>query len=335
MPRRPTISAMIVEAARELGLRAHLEPEWGFAGYIELPNGDRSYFRNQHVDLNGLGAAEVAKDKDQTAFFLRAAGFPTIEGATFFAREWATSLGSDRHIGRAYGYAKRLGLPVVVKPNSRSQGQGVAVAHSRADFQIAARHALRADRVILVQRFVRGRDYRIVVLDSQIISAYERLPLAVVGDGTSTVSQLLRRLQAGFTRRDRDTLLDETDYRIVSRLARLGMTMSTVVRQGRSVQLLDNANLSSGGTAVDVSSSIHPAYAQLAIKAATTMGLRLAGVDVISQGSITEPLASEHWIVEMNASPGLDHYATMGTPQAELVRRLYRQVVEALVVMPH
>lgn len=333
MARQPSVSRMISDVAAELGLEVHREPEWGYAGYMNLPSG-RSYFRNQHVGLNELGAAEVAKDKDQTAYFLRDAGFPTIEGRTFFTPQWAQEnhAGTDRDVLHAYPYAKSLGLPVIVKPNSLSQGNAVAAAYSRSEFMTAARRAAKADgRVVLVQRFVAGQDYRLVVLDGEVISAYERLPLQIIGDGESNIAQLLEHLNEQLLQANRGTHITVDDYRVRARLRRLRMTAASIPTDGELVRLLDNANLSSGGTSIDFTSSAHTSYRDLAIAATATMGLRLAGVDIIARGSLTQPLPSEHWIVEMNASPGLDHYASMGDAQTKVVNGLYRQVVLALL----
>jgi D-alanine-D-alanine ligase-like ATP-grasp enzyme len=324
-------SDFIIEAAREIGLEVFVEPDWGYAGYLVMPDGARSYFRNQHVALNRLGAAEVAKDKDQTSHFLAERGFRVVEGRAFFAPRWAKQIGSDQVTTKAYKYAETLGLPVLVKPNSRSQGQAVSVAYTRSEFGSAVGTAARADRVVLVQRYVVGRDYRLVVLDSEVISAYERLPLRVIGDGRSTVLELAVALRNRFTASGRDMVLDFRDYRITRRLARSGLELGSVPAAGQGVQLLDTANLSTGGSAIDVTGLVHADYRELAIEATRAMGLRLAGLDLIAGRSLDEPIGLDHWILELNASPGLDNYASIGAMQLERVRDLYGRVVRALV----
>jgi len=298
-----------------------------------LPDGTRSYFRNQNVGVNPLGAAEVADDKEQTAYFLAVAGISTIEGAVFFDPHWAGRVGApDRSIDCAYEYAQSLGLPVVVKPNSRSQGEGVAAAFSRREFLAALHRAALLDRVVLVQRYVQGRDYRLVVLDDDVISAYERIPLRVLGDGHQSVGDLLTSLRAQFVLEQRETTLDASDPRIGERLARSDLTLASVPSPGEVVYLLDNANLSSGGTAVDLTTEVHEGYRELAVRATRVMGLRLAGVDIIAEGSLTDPVVDQHWIVELNAAPGLDNYAALGPAQMSRVDTLYGRVLDALCV---
>ena len=117
---------------------------------------------------------------------MRTMGYPTVPGSkTFFSDAWGKAIGSPRrNIDAAYRYAKKLGFPVIVKPNSGSQGKGVALVHTRQELYAAVRAVFRHDRIVIVQRPVRGRDYRIVVLDDEAISAYERIRSASLATGS-------------------------------------------------------------------------------------------------------------------------------------------------------
>ena len=179
-------------------------------------------------------------------------GYPTVPGKTFFSREHCRAIGSRRDIDAAYRYAANIGFPVVVKPNSGSQGVGMAKTYTKREFYQAMRFVFARDRVALVQSPLSGRDYRLVVLDRKVISAYERIPLNVIGDGRSTIRQLLTKKQKGFVASGRDTIIKAEDKRISYNLKRQGLRMRSVLSQGQRVHLLDNANLSSGGDAVDV-----------------------------------------------------------------------------------
>jgi len=323
------VTPILRSLAEELGYTLDVEPRYGYAARLVLPDGRTRLLRNTVFDLNGAGATDIAKDKDYAAYFLARSGYPVPEGDSFHTRDWARRIGSDRTVERAWEYAQRLGLPVIVKPNSKSQGAGVALVHTKRDFFRAVSRASKNERVFLVQRPVPGRDYRIVVLDDEVISAYERLPLTVVGDDRSTIAELLAAKQRAFDAEDRDTQLQADDPRITATLRRRGLTQASVLPSGQAVALLPNANLSTGGDARDVTSNLHPAWKERAVRIARDMNLRYAGVDVMTEADLSDP-PGVHVVVEINAAPGLDNYAAAGEIQARIVRDLYRKVLRAL-----
>jgi len=185
------------------------------------------------------------------------------------------------------------------------------------------------ERVFLVQRFIPWRDYRIVVLDDEVISAYERMPLSVMGDGVSSVRELLNIKQEQFSVYGRDTYIRIDDARISQCLERKEKNLESVVPSGETWQLLDNANLSTGGDARDATESIHPMYTEFAVKLTRDMGLRYCGVDIFVNGDLAAP-SDEYVIIEINAAPGIDNYASIGPYQQKRVELMYRKIVEAL-----
>jgi D-alanine-D-alanine ligase-like ATP-grasp enzyme len=325
----PLLGYLFKKIATRIGARVTLEPEWKIAGQIAYKSGRKRYFRYTSIDMNTLGASEIAKDKDYAAFFMAKLGYPTIRGRAFFSDYWAEAIGSNLNTDAAYTYALKLGFPVIVKPNSASQGRGVSLVHSKAEFYRAMKHIFEIDRIALVQVPIKGRDYRVVVLDDEVISAYERIPLSVVGDGRSTIAQLLRKKQKGFIRDERDTVLKSEDPRITAKLKKGKMTMKSVLPKWTQVYLLDNANLSTGGDAVDVTDTMHQEFRDIAVRLTRDMGLRLCGVDIMVAGDIAGPARkSTYWIIEINAAPGLDHYATTGAAQRRIVEDLYLKVIK-------
>jgi D-alanine-D-alanine ligase-like ATP-grasp enzyme len=327
------VSSLLAQLAAEAGLQVNLDPDYQFAGQIVLPNGEKRYFRNTHLDINPLGAAEIAGDKDYAAYFLSLLGYPIVESRKFYSPRWAEIVGKPRqNIDAAYRYARRLGFPVIVKPHNSSQGRGVAKVHTRVEFYRAARRIIsaRRGRLMLVQRVAEGQDYRIVVLDGEVISAYERIPLSVTGDGRATIRQLLRRKQRQFVQEGRDTQLDLEDFRIAMKLKRAKLTLESKPGKGERIFLLDNANLSTGGDARDVTESMSEAFRQIAINVSRDMNLRYCGVDLITPEPIESPAPQRYTILEINAAPGLDHYARLGQEQDDLVRRLYGKVLQSL-----
>jgi len=329
---KPLLGQMLQKIAPRIGATVVMEPEWDIAGQIIFANGRKRYFRYSSLDLNGLGASDIAKDKDYANFFLARMGYPTIEGKVFFSPDFGRAIGRPKqNIDAAFRYATSLGMPVVVKPNSGSQGTGVAFVQTKKEFYVAMRRVFKTDRVALVQRPVAGKDYRVVVLDDKIISAYERIALSVVGDGRAKVDRLLARKQKAFRTSGRDTSIRTDDPRITIKLQRQGLSRDSVIETGRRVFLLDNANLSTGGDAVDVTKTIHPEFKKIAVRITKDMGLRLCGVDLMVNGDITQKPA-DYRVIEINSAPGLDHYAKAGAEQEQIVEDLYLEVLKSMAV---
>ncbi len=320
---------LLERIAPKIGARVYIEPEWGIVGQITFKSGRKCYFRYNTLDLNPVGSSDIAKDKDYATLFMARMGYPTIPGKAFYSAEWSRAIRSRRDIDAAYSYAKRIGFPVIAKPNSGSQGGGVGLVYTKRELYRSLRDIFKRDRVALVQRFIEGNDYRLVVLDDEVISAYERIPLNIAGDGHSTVLQLLKNKQRQFGTSGRDTKIMFADARIAGKLKRQGLSMRSVLRAGHRIALLDNANLSTGGDAVDVTNVLHPGWKKLATKLTRDMGLRMCGVDLLIQGDIREAPRAYH-VIEINAAPGLDHYVKTGHTQQKAVEALYLKVLKHL-----
>lgn len=322
---------MVAELAPRLGLKVWIEPEHRYVGQITLPNGRRSYFRNNAFDVNSQGAAELAKDKDYAARFLAGMGFPVPEGQTFYSDAWCRTIGSDRDARAAYNYARKIGFPVIVKPNSESHGLGVRRAYTRRELNEALRFVFRTarDRVALVQRPINGKDYRLVLFDGDLICAYRRSPLAVIGDGRRPISTLFMDHLQELLVRGRDIPVEPSDARVLARLRRLHLTPESIPGAGERVVLLDNANLSTGGDAEDVTTRLHPQFRALGTAVAEALGLRLCGIDLMTTRPIEEA-PNAYTIIEVNSAPGLDHFARLGNAQHRVVVGLYERILRTL-----
>ena len=327
----PLLEKILRKIAPRIGASILIEPEWQIVGQITFRSGRRSYFKYNTLDLNPMGASEIARDKDYSNFFMKELGYPIVPGSkTFFSKKWAEAIKMPRrNIDAAFRHAQKLKFPVIVKPNSGSQGVGVALVRNKRDFYRAMREIFKTDRVALVQKPVIGLDYRLVVLDQKVISAYQRIPLSVTGNGKSTVRQLLRMKQREFVASSRDTRINADDPRIEMTLRNQRLTFRSVPAKEERVFLLDNANLSTGGDSIDVTAEVHPEFKKLAIKLTAEMGLRLCGVDLMVQGGISQK-PGDYWVLEINSAPGLDHYAKTGMAQEKIVEDLYLEVLRQI-----
>ena len=274
----------------------------GNSGRITLASGRVRYFHRLHWDLNTLGAAAIALDKDATARVLKRLGYTVPTGRAFS--------GEDRqHVPRviasAYAYAQRLGFPVLLKPNDSSSDQHVMVVYTRTQFYAAARDVFAASRKLLVQRIARGSDCSIVVLDDEVLMASEKTRPYVLGDGHSSIRALItaslrRQSTAGHT-----SELRVDDVRIKRHLAHGGRTLATVPNIGQRVELLPCGNLGVGGDVRVVTDALHPKLRTLAIQVIHDMGLRLASVDLVLSRPSDEP-PKRCTVLEVNSAPGLD-----------------------------
>jgi cyanophycin synthetase len=244
-----------------------------------------------------LLAENIAQDKDWTRQLLETVGVPVPQGRVVVSRE------------DAWAAAQEIGLPVVVKPQFGSQGNGVSInLLSEQQVLDAFDNANAFKCSVVTESFKEGADYRILVIGEKMIAASLREPAQVIGDGVSTIAQLVAAV-------NRDPRRAESHAGVLSPipldpislavLASQELDLGSIPDKGNKVLIRKNANLSTGGTAKDVTDLVHPQVATLAISAARQLGLDISGVDIITS-DISTPLAETNGaVVEVNAGPGL------------------------------
>lgn len=327
----PFAAKLIVEVAPEIGATVWLEPEYGFVGEITFANWKRHLFRNTNFNVNPLGSVEIVRDKWYCSIFLKRYWYQIAEGKTFFRDDLNEHINVKRWIKEGWGYAQSIWLPVIVKPNNLSQGSWVQRVDSEEEYYIAVNAIFEKTNVMIIERLHQGQDYRVVVFNDDIISAYTRIPLQVVGNGILTIRQLLDNKQETFIADWRDTIIDFDDPRITRKLSKQWFAFDSVLSQWQEVYLLDNANLSTGGESIDVTKKIHPDFVHLAKRITRDMWLRLCGVDFMTR-DITKPLSEndDYIVIELNWAPGLDNYMSSGNQQRENVKLMYKKILITL-----
>jgi cyanophycin synthetase len=249
------------------------------------------------TDLSSAIAEDIAKDKDLTKMLLEAAGVPVPTGRPVTDAEAGWTVAQD------------IGLPVVVKPRDGNQGKGVTVnITTREQFMSGYHAAAEISDEILVERFIPGHDHRLLVVGNALVAAARREPPHVIGDGEHSVRELVEQVNAD-PRRGEGHATSLTKIRFddiaLAQLATQGLTADSVPARGMRVLLRNNANLSTGGTATDVTDEVHPEVAARAVEAAQMVGLDICGVDVVCE-TVMRPLEEQGGgIVEANAAPGL------------------------------
>jgi D-alanine-D-alanine ligase-like ATP-grasp enzyme len=285
------------------------------------------------IGLNSGAACDVVTDKAYTKHYLQRSGFATPAGAAFLLPWWADLVGAAsanaamRTTADAQRYVREhLGLPVYVKPVAGSKGKGVCRCERLSDVATAIEEldAHRA-RVALVEEAVDLPDYRLVMLHGEMISAYRRVPLSVVGDGLATVLALMREVDTAFRVSGRDTRIDFDDARIGRLLDRRGLRLDSIPAARERIALRDISNLSAGGTAEDVTDRVAPRWRTMGHDLAASFGLQFCGVDLACADIAADD--ADYSVLELNAAPGLDHYAAVGAHQERVVRELYAKVL--------
>ena len=253
-------------------------------------------FQAAELDSTSAVAESIGQDKDLTKRLLHAAGVPVPLGKPVETVE------------EAWEVAQKVGLPVVVKPQDGNQGKGVTVnITDRAQLEEAYKNAAEYGTV-MVERFLPGHDFRLLVVGDQLVAAARREPPQVLGDGQHTVRELVDVVNQD-PRRGEGHATSLTKIRLddiaVARLAAQNLTPDSVPAKGQRVILRNNANLSTGGTATDVTDDVHPEVAARAIAAAQMVGLHICGVDMVAE-TVLRPLEEQGGgFVEVNAAPGL------------------------------
>jgi cyanophycin synthetase len=263
-------------------------------------------------------AVDTASDKSLTKVLLARAGVPAPAGRVVRSAEEAAAALDE------------IGPPVAIKPLDANQGKGVSLdlwtgEQATYAYEIASQFSNR----VIVEQMLRGRDYRVLVVNGRVIAAAERIPARVIGDGASTIQELIAHTNRDPRRGDghsKPMTTIRVDRVCLSALNKQGFQLDSVPPEGYPVQLRENANLSTGGAAVDVTDCVHPSIALICERAARAIGLDICGVDLVVS-DISEPF-TEGGVVELNAAPGIrmHHYPSEGQPRdvaTEIVRMLY------------
>lgn len=312
-------TAAIVRAARARNIPVlRLTPT---GSLVQLGHGiyQKRILASETSNTNSI-AVEMCQEKPLTNRMLRAVGVPVPDGRKISSAD------------AAWETAQEIGLPVVIKPGRGNQGKGVSVDLStEADIREAYAIAAEFDSSVLVEKYIHGSDYRLLVINGRMVAAARRDSAHVVGDGIHTIRELVEivnkdpRRRPGHSSALTKIRLDDTAQLVLSQQ---NLTPESILAVGQQVKLRINGNLSTGGTATDVTDEVHPRNVQLAELAAQILALDVAGIDIVCE-NISRPLGEQGGaVVEVNAGPGLRMhlYPTHGQPRdvgTPIVEMLY------------
>ena len=264
-------------------------------------------------------AVDIACDKEETKRMLEMASIPVASGSICVDEE------DLEHT------IKKIGYPIVIKPLDGNHGKGASInVVTWEDAVEGLAHAKKYSRRVIVEKFITGFDFRVLVIDNKMVAAAKRVPAHVVGDGSHSIQALI-----DITNQDprrgygHENVLTEitVDRDTTDLLEKLGYTLETVPKKDEIVYLKSTANLSTGGTSVDVTDMMHPENIFLAERISRVIGLDVCGIDIMAE-NLTQPLKENGGVIlEVNAAPGFRMHLA---PSEGLPRNVAAPVIDML-----
>lgn len=295
----PTVYALL-RSADQIGIPAFYLPDEGLMQYgygRKLVRGIATTFdRDSHLD------SDFTTRKDDCKAFLAGLGFPVPKGDIVST------------LNQALRVVDRIGYPVAVKPVTGHKGNGVtANVQTDQDLEFAFERAVQAHApdqsvAVIVERSIRGADYRMLCVNGRFVAAMERQPASVTGDGVSTIAELIERENRRPERRDTPTSPMGkiiSDPAMERYLEEQQLSLDTVLKPDQQVFLRKVANLSAGGVSIDATDQVHPDNIVLAQDIAQHFQLVCLGIDVLTPDISKSWQKGEFGIVEINAAPGV------------------------------
>ncbi len=241
-------------------------------------------------------AVEIACDKEDTKNLLDAAQIPVPKGYVVYDEDDLKTT------------IDKIGYPVITKPLDGNHGKGVTTnLRNWEDSVIGMNAAKKYSRAVICEKYITGRDHRVLVINYKFVAAALRTPAAVVGDGKSSIQQLIDKVNTDPRRgygHEKVLTAIKVDDQTENILVKLGYTLDTVLKKDEELWLKPTANLSTGGTATDVTDLVHPSNVFMCERIARIIGLDICGIDIMAD-NLTQPITENGGaILEVNAAPG-------------------------------
>jgi cyanophycin synthetase len=264
-------------------------------------------------------AVDIACNKEQTKKMLDAASIPVAKGSICVDEEDLADT------------IKSIGYPIVLKPLDGNHGKGASInVTSWEDAVLGLEYAQKYSRRVIVERFITGYDFRVLVIDNKIVAAAQRVPAHVVGDGINTIEELIKIVNSDPRRGyGHENVLTEinVDRDSLELLEKRNMTVNSIPEKDDIVYLKSTANLSTGGTSIDVTDMMHPENVFMAERISRIIGLDVCGVDIMAN-NLTQSLKENGGVIlEVNAAPGFRMHLA---PSEGLPRNVAAPVIDML-----
>jgi cyanophycin synthetase len=264
-------------------------------------------------------AVDIACDKEETKRMLSNASIPVADGDICVDEEDLENT------------IKKIGYPIVIKPLDGNHGKGASINVKNWEDAIEGlAYAKKYSRRVIVEKFITGFDFRVLIIDNKLVAAAKRVPANIIGDGKNTIQQLIDITnldpRRGYGHENVLTQI-EIDRDSEDLLEKYGYTIDIIPKKEEVIYLKSTANLSTGGTSVDVTEMMHPENIFLCERIARVIGLDICGVDIMAE-NLTQPLKENGGcILEVNAAPGFRMHLA---PSEGLPRNVAAPVIDML-----
>ena len=318
---------VLTDIAREKSIDVMEDKEEGNFSVFIFKNGKRFIAKDYPFNINSAGSISLCQNKYACSVFLKEMGYK-VPLQRYFVKKYDSEITINEVKKYLSAPVKYLGFdyPLIIKPNSLSQGVGVHKVDNMSEGVMAVKQILNIrEKIYLLQEYLTGHDYRIVVLGNEVIQAYERMPFQIIGDGIHSIKELINNRINDFYINNRDKLIDPNDSRISTKVLKQGYTYDYILDVDKICALQDISNLSLGGTTVNKIDEISTFYKNLSIGIAHNLNLKLCGIDIIAS-DISDNGNGDYTILEINSAPGLDNYLYDGEKQDIYVRSMYEKV---------
>ncbi len=276
-------------------------------------------FRATMTDKTSSIAVDIAGNKDETKRILTEQAIPVAKGSTISSEEDLDEV------------LQKIGFPLVFKPLNGNHGKGASInVKTREEAVAAFAFAQKYSHRVIVERFITGHDFRVLVIDNRMVAAAQRVPAHIIGDGKNTIQQLID-IENSDPRRGygHENVLTEitVDRDTLDLLEKSGNTLESIPKAKEIVYLKSTANLSTGGTSIDVTDLVHPQNVFMCERIARVIGLDICGIDIMAE-NLTELLTENGGVVlEVNAAPGFRMHLA---PSEGLPRNVAAPVIDML-----
>lgn len=291
---------VLIREARSRGIRVEiLDREDNF---IRLQKGDRTEYVKQatRTSADRYIAPLIMENKEVTKLVLREHGISVPDGITALTEEDALERLRDFD-----------GKDIVIKPKTTNFGKGVGILkknRTQEEYKSAVKQAFVYDSSVMIEEFIEGREYRFLVIGDEAPAVLRRIPANVEGDGRHSIEELVVEKNKDPLRgKGYVTPLEKISLGHIEKeyLAQQGKDFHTVPRQGETVYLRENSNISTGGDSIDHTDDVLDSYKKIAVRAAKAVGARICGADIIIRDVKAEPNAGNYSVIELNFNPAL------------------------------
>lgn len=276
-------------------------------------------FQATITDKTSNIAVDIACNKELTKKMLYDAAIPVAKGDIVIDEEDLQKC------------IDRIKFPIVIKPLDGNHGKGASInVKTWEDAVEGLAHAKKYSRKVIVERFITGYDFRVLVINNKVVAAAQRVPAHVKGDGVNTIEKLIE-IENLDPRRGygHENVLTEitVDRDTTDLLDKMGYTLTTIPKKGEIIYLKSTANLSTGGTSIDVTDMVHPENIFLSERISRVIGLDVCGIDIMAE-NLTQPLKENGGVIlEVNAAPGFRMHLA---PAEGLPRNVAAPVIDML-----